>query len=1224
MFMILKKISLAMIACISTGMSFGQSAQTLKLLPKLVPPTPEAAAIARYGNYEVSEYTGVPVISIPLYNIKVGDLNVPISLNYHASGIKVSDIATRAGLGWSLEAGGTITRKVVGLADELPNNYFSASPTSSYRVRDAGGINNNSATDLTYLYNVDHSVYDVEPDIFSYSFPGHSGKFLFNQKDSFKAYIIPYSPIAITKTQPTSSTLNFDIKDESGIDYKFNTYEWTSTGGGISVNQTSAWKLSDMISSNNQDTIHFNCSSGWGMTDTYFSDYVTFNDNISGTHYNYDTPTYSTDQGSVYTSWQQLNEIKFKNGKVVIEGTTAARSDFSGEEKAINDIKVYSYDPLSNTYDLIKTIQFFHSYFQNGASRLRLDSLQILSSNNTAVQTYHFDYNESISLPDNLSRSKDYWGYFNNKTNTNASGLPTMVPHTVAPYNVPPSASSTITIGSTDSTGRDPDPNYMQADILQKITFPTGGYTQFIYETNQYLDDQNNPKYAGGLRVKTIKSYESASATLLVKTYKYGASESGYGRANFLLASYFFGNHQPCRYTDDLLNTIGQCEPYASKTLNTYFSNPTNDIEGFDGAPVVYPIVTEYTGDSLNNNGKIIYEFSDKPDAKTDAIGYGKAYFDSYQFVRGLLTNKLVYKNAGSNNYVLLSEDRKRYQFFPFQWSTGGIGLIVSKKINDEGASTGDADIGLVGTGSCYIYNDIGNYNYNNYNIVSGDNKLVADTSIVYDQHDPTKSISTITSNTYDDLTHLGLSQEQTTNSLGQTLKSTITYPYNYTTSPYNSMDLAHIWDKPVTETKFNGSTQLTQQMTNYGSFSSGTNYLPQNISVQIKSNPTEIRALFNSYDTRGNILEMQKTNDAKQSFIWDYQNMYPVAQVTGAAQSDIAYTSFEADGSGNWTNINSSNIVNNAAVTGQRSYKSSSFSISKSGLTSTTTYIVSYWSTSGVYTISGTQSGYPQTLKTLTINDQSWTCYLHQVTGVSTVTVSGNGGIDELRLYPLGAMMNTYSFIPLKSVSSQCDANNHLIFNTYDELGRLLVVRDENNNILKKYCYNYYNQSGSCSVYGNAAQSGTYTKSCGSGYQGSSVTYTVPANKYYSTLSTTDANSKASADVTANGQNYANTYGACTALPYSITGSNSNSIGYTVKFTLSNDSNTYYSFSLYSGASNINLGQIPGGTYTVQFQPGGMPVTANFSVNSLTMSNVNGATFYNVPITAPSTVNVY
>ena len=34
-----------------------------------------------------------------------------------------------------------------------------------------------------------------------------------------------------------------------------------------------------------------------------------------------------------------------------------------------------------------------------------------------------------------------------------------------------------------------------------------------------------------------------------------------------------------------------------------------------------------------------------------------------------------------------------------------------------------------------------------------------------------------------------------------------------------------------------------------------------------------------------------------------DYSSSYPIAEATNANQSDIAYTSFESDGTGNWNN---------------------------------------------------------------------------------------------------------------------------------------------------------------------------------------------------------------------------------------------------------------------------------------------------------------------------------
>src|SRR5579859_7321356 len=95
-------------------------------LATVVPPTPNAAAFQKYGDIPVSAYTGIPDISIPLYTAKFRDISVPISLSYHASGIKVSEEASQVGLGWVLNAGGNITRNIVGYDDFNGATYFNS------------------------------------------------------------------------------------------------------------------------------------------------------------------------------------------------------------------------------------------------------------------------------------------------------------------------------------------------------------------------------------------------------------------------------------------------------------------------------------------------------------------------------------------------------------------------------------------------------------------------------------------------------------------------------------------------------------------------------------------------------------------------------------------------------------------------------------------------------------------------------------------------------------------------------------------------------------------------------------------------------------------------------------------------------------------------------------------------------------------------------------------
>lgn len=98
-----------------------------KLLPQVTPMTPEAASLAKYINYPVSHATGLINITIPLYEINVSDIKLPITLSYHSSGLKVNDRGDWVGAGWTLNAEPTITRVVDGKPDEehfLDEKFF--------------------------------------------------------------------------------------------------------------------------------------------------------------------------------------------------------------------------------------------------------------------------------------------------------------------------------------------------------------------------------------------------------------------------------------------------------------------------------------------------------------------------------------------------------------------------------------------------------------------------------------------------------------------------------------------------------------------------------------------------------------------------------------------------------------------------------------------------------------------------------------------------------------------------------------------------------------------------------------------------------------------------------------------------------------------------------------------------------------------------------------------
>ena len=130
------------------------------IYPRIVPPSPDAAALGKYGQFPVSLYTGVPNISIPITELPGKELSVPVSLSYHASGIPVDELSSWVGLGWSLNTGGMITRTVRGRPDdEYIYGFYNRTPVNS------NDISSDSAS-WQLLKNIANGDIDTESDYY--------------------------------------------------------------------------------------------------------------------------------------------------------------------------------------------------------------------------------------------------------------------------------------------------------------------------------------------------------------------------------------------------------------------------------------------------------------------------------------------------------------------------------------------------------------------------------------------------------------------------------------------------------------------------------------------------------------------------------------------------------------------------------------------------------------------------------------------------------------------------------------------------------------------------------------------------------------------------------------------------------------------------------------------------------------------------------------------------
>ena len=74
-------------------------------------------------------------------------------------------------------------------------------------------------------------------------------------------------------------------------------------------------------------------------------------------------------------------------------------------------------------------------------------------------------------------------------------------------------------------------------------------------------------------------------------------------------------------------------------------------------------------------------------------------------------------------------------------------------------------------------------------------------------------------------------------------------------------------------------------------------------------------------------------------------------------------------------------------------------------------------------------------------------------------MTLSDGDAIDEVRVYPLGSQMSTYTYSPLVGMTSKTDSKGMTEFYEYDSFQRLRFIKDSEGNIIKAFDYHYKGQ---------------------------------------------------------------------------------------------------------------------------------------------------------------------
>jgi YD repeat-containing protein len=484
--------------------------------------SPTAASLGKYADIPVSYHTGIPDISIPLYTIKEGPLAVPVTVSYHSSGLKVLETSSSVGAGWTLNAGGAITRTVRGAPDDrgllaahTKYGYFHEYGIYNYLFGPGGGgcpqqipcpVGAPFAADDAGVAN---NILDGEPDLYFFNFNGYTGKFYFN--DDRTPILVPQQDLKIEPiladesssvayismpgfivTTPDGTKYYFGKNQEAdgnmdAIEKSFNISPQVAFTGQGAV---SSWFLNKISSADDQFSVKF-----LYQPDRYSHHNLSMFPiwNVNGSDFLNPFGSHEYNLAKIFIDGVKLQQIVFSQGTVNFNSGLLRNDleDFyfkaitdqpNNEATSLGSISINGPDNFCKKYTFSQSYFVDNStpatgYYQyswpvaNDKTRLRLDAIQEQSCDGSLiVPPYRFNYFEDGGpnfAPRRLTFGQDHWGYYNGAVN-NQSLVPAYWENNV----------------SKDGADRDAHWPAMRIGALKRITYPMGGFTDLEFEPN--------------------------------------------------------------------------------------------------------------------------------------------------------------------------------------------------------------------------------------------------------------------------------------------------------------------------------------------------------------------------------------------------------------------------------------------------------------------------------------------------------------------------------------------------------------------------------------------------------------------------------------------------------------------------------------------------------------------------------------------------------------------
>lgn len=570
---------------------------------------------------------------------------------------------------------------------------------------------------------------------------------------------------------------------------------------------------------------------------------------------------------------KRLTSISYEEGTVNFQ-YGLNRQDYPGEN-ALTEIIVKNSKNV-----VIKRFVLNYSYFDSkenctdpDCKRLRLESVQIFDSGNKS-NSYTFDYDYTNKLPKRGSLEHDFLGYYNNNgvvdNNSNVLLTPKLYfyknnyTNSILPFQLVNNSNFQIIPGNYSLI-----PNTSSlTGLLKKITYPSGGSSEFEYENNQFQYLGEN-YLSGGARIKSQKLTDNNNQ---VKKVSYSYLDQNGKSSGYINNIPKFGNISDF-YADSML----------AKSFAVY-DMAKGGIELTSGSFVGYSKITE----TEINNGCTKYEFSsplefpNTPEIRisnqTDPnciacnclfiknTSYPMITYVDNESRRGKLLTKAIYNSASQ----ILDQEKNDYSYrvlqtFPFEITIGFGG-------QEETCTTSYREgISLTIKSNLPVSQNLlvkkTNSTYLNNNVVS------TVTDFQYDSNFPF-----VTNEIY----HSGLSN----------IKTEKAYSYfssQLTAQPILSNLIAqNKINEVVVEKVYRDNVLLDTKQINYKDFGSGL-VLPKSISTAAGSQVLEEQSVVDLRDNKGNILQYHDKSGVNISIIYGYNQSQPIAKIENAAYNDVS-----------------------------------------------------------------------------------------------------------------------------------------------------------------------------------------------------------------------------------------------------------------------------------------------------------------------------------------------